>query len=158
MEECASRTIELDQLRPKLKDMQTENHQLVSQLLAVKVPSSSSVRPPASRPPARVLALVRFELSDDQGCKEAEERVCRVVVGRRAWRSVTTKSTRCSRRPSASSGALARASPAVLSYSASRRAVNPRLAREAALAHAYSARQTSSLSEVFSWLTCCACA
>ena len=36
MQECASRTIEIDQLRPKLRDLHAENQQLISQLLAFK--------------------------------------------------------------------------------------------------------------------------
>jgi hypothetical protein len=36
MEECAGRSIELDQLRPKVKELHAENQSLVSQLLALK--------------------------------------------------------------------------------------------------------------------------
>ena len=36
MEEVASRTIELDELRPQLRQAHAENQQLVSQLLTIK--------------------------------------------------------------------------------------------------------------------------
>ena len=36
MEEVASRTIELDELRPQLRQAHVENQQLVSQLLTIK--------------------------------------------------------------------------------------------------------------------------